>query len=67
LRDNESLHSHIVEGDEACKQWKNLRDHYVKQKKNKATTGSGARPSTPWRYFSFMTFVDEPDQQAAGL
>jgi hypothetical protein len=40
------------------KQWKNLRDHYVKQKKNQPTTGNGTR-STQWRYFKFMNFLDE--------
>lgn len=47
-------------GDGWKKKWRNLRDTYMKKKKDNATkSGQAASRKKPWLFFDILTFLDE--------
>ena len=48
-----------VPKDDAIKEWKSLRDTYVRQKSIKVKSGAGLSDSRPqWKYYIIMSFLD---------
>jgi len=72
LPDNEFLPKILGSVDEARKFWRNLKDTYVRKKREaKGKSGAGLKdvkqPKKEWPFFEMLQFLDQSDTYAFGI